>query len=143
MIFVILGTQDKPFTRLLKALEKEIKKGNITEPVIVQAGSTIFKSKYMEIHDYLDMKTFNDYIKKCDMGTYGEYSSWYFDENMSECDESYYDGLDEANWIVKNYDWIKDMFDEKNIHITRELLGELYDKISAEDFRSGSCGGCI
>lgn len=84
-----------------------------------------------------------DYIKKCDMGTYGEYSSWYFDENMSECDESYYDGLDEANWIVKNYDWIKDMFDEKNIHITRELLGELYDKISAEDFRSGSCGGCI
>lgn len=66
LIFVILGTQDKPFTRLLKALEKEIKKGNITEPVIVQAGSTIFKSKYMEIHDYLDMKTFNDYIKKCD-----------------------------------------------------------------------------
>lgn len=66
MIFVILGTQDKPFTRLLQALEKEIKKGNIKEHVVVQAGSTIFKSKYMEIYDYLDMKTFNDYIKKCD-----------------------------------------------------------------------------
>ena len=65
MIFVILGTQDKPFTRILKALEKEIKKENIQEKVIVQAGCTNFKSKYMEIHDYLDMKTFNQYIKDC------------------------------------------------------------------------------
>ena len=62
MIFVILGTQDKQFTRLLKALEKEIKKGNIKEKIIVQAGSTKYKSKYMEIYDYLDMKSFNKYI---------------------------------------------------------------------------------
>ena len=66
MIFVILGTQDKPFPRILKALEKEIKKENIKEKVIVQAGCTTFKSKYMEIYDYLDMKTFNHYIKECD-----------------------------------------------------------------------------
>lgn len=66
MIFVILGTQDKQFTRLLKALEKEIKKGNIKEKIIVQAGSTKYKSKYMEIYDYLDMKSFNKYIHDAD-----------------------------------------------------------------------------
>lgn len=66
MIFVILGTQDKPFLRILKALEQEIKKGNIKEHIIVQAGCTNFKSKHMEIYDYLDMKTFNHYIAECD-----------------------------------------------------------------------------
>ena len=66
MIFVILGTQDKPFLRILKALDRELKKENIKEKVIVQAGCTNYKSKYMEIYDYLDMKTFNNYIKECD-----------------------------------------------------------------------------
>lgn len=66
MIFVILGTQDKQFTRLLKALEKEIRKENIKEKIIVQAGSTKYKSKYMEIYDYLDMKSFNKYIHDAD-----------------------------------------------------------------------------
>lgn len=66
MIFVILGTQDKPFSRLLNALEKEIKKENIKEKLIVQAGSTKYESKYMEIHDYLDMKSFNKYINDAD-----------------------------------------------------------------------------
>ena len=32
MILVTLGTQDKEFTRLLKAIDKEIEKGNIKEP---------------------------------------------------------------------------------------------------------------
>lgn len=66
MIFVILGTQDKPFTRIIKSLEKEIKKNNIKEKVIVQAGCTKYDSKYLEIYDYLDMKTFNKYISSAD-----------------------------------------------------------------------------
>lgn len=66
MIFVILGTQDKEFTRLLKQVEKEIKKGNIKERVIVQAGSTKYKSEYMEILDYISMNEFKNYIKKSD-----------------------------------------------------------------------------
>ena len=52
MIFVTLGTQDKNFDRLLVAIDKEIKKGNIKEKVIVQAGTTNFKSENMEIFDY-------------------------------------------------------------------------------------------
>ena len=51
MIFVMLGTQDKSFSRLLETIDKEIEKGNIQEKVIVQAGYTKFKSKYMEVFD--------------------------------------------------------------------------------------------
>ena len=59
MIFVILGTQDKDFSRLLRAVEKQIKCGNIKEKVIVQAGSTKYKSKYMEIFDLLPTPEFD------------------------------------------------------------------------------------
>lgn len=51
MILVTLGTQDKNFVRLLKAIDREIKKGNIKEKVIVQAGYTKYNSKNMEIFD--------------------------------------------------------------------------------------------
>lgn len=56
MILVTLGTQDKSFARLLKAVEKEIKNGNIKENVIVQAGYTKYKSKHMEIFDLVSPK---------------------------------------------------------------------------------------
>ena len=49
MILVTLGTQDKSFERLLKAIDKEIEKGNIKDKVVVQAGYTKYKSKNMEI----------------------------------------------------------------------------------------------
>ena len=48
MIFVTLGTQDKSFTRLLEAIDREIDNGTIKEKVIVQAGLTKYKSKNME-----------------------------------------------------------------------------------------------
>ena len=66
MIFVILGTQDKLFPRLLKEIDKQIDKGNIKEEVIVQAGNTKYKSKNMKIFDFISMNDFNEYIKKSD-----------------------------------------------------------------------------
>ena len=42
MILVLLGTQDKPFLRLLKMVSKEIDKGNIKEKVVAQTGYTAF-----------------------------------------------------------------------------------------------------
>ena len=41
MIFVVLGTQDKSFERLLKAIDEQIEMKNIKEKVIVQAGSCL------------------------------------------------------------------------------------------------------
>lgn len=51
MILVLLGTQDKPFTRLLEELDKLIEKKVIKDKVIVQAGLTKYQSKNMEIFD--------------------------------------------------------------------------------------------
>ena len=68
MILVTLGTQDKKFTRLLKAIDKQIKNGNIEDDVIVQAGYTSdYKSKNMKIFDLIPMDEFDDLIKKCDL----------------------------------------------------------------------------
>jgi UDP-N-acetylglucosamine transferase subunit ALG13 len=67
MIFVALGTQDKSFERLLKAIQKQITLGNIKEKVIVQAGYTKFNSPDMEIFDLVSMEDFNRYMDECDL----------------------------------------------------------------------------
>ena len=67
MIFVTLGTQDKGFPRLLDAIEKQIKKGNIKEKVIVQAGLTEYKSKNMKIFDLVPKEDFDKYVDEADL----------------------------------------------------------------------------
>lgn len=67
LIFVTLGTQDKPFPRLLEKIENEIKCGNIKEKVIVQAGHTKFESEYMQILGMLTMEEYQQYMKECDL----------------------------------------------------------------------------
>ena len=52
MVFVTLGTQDKPFTRLLEMVDKAIIDGLITDEVIVQAGITKYESNNMKIFDF-------------------------------------------------------------------------------------------
>ena len=66
MILVTLGTQDKPFTRLLDAIQKEIDRGNIQDKVIVQAGFTKYNSKDMEIFDLIDREKFTSLVEECD-----------------------------------------------------------------------------
>lgn len=82
-------------------------------------------------------------IKHDHMNTYGQYSRWYFDEEYCEYDEYYYDGLEKNEWIVENYEWVVPMFNEFDIPVTPSLLSNLYHQINEEDWRSGSCGGCI
>ncbi len=67
MIFVTLGTQDKNFDRLLKAIDSEIENGNIKDEVIVQSGCTNFHSDRMKIVDYISQKEFDRLMKKCDL----------------------------------------------------------------------------
>lgn len=67
MIFVTLGTHDKPFNRLLGAIEKEIINNNIKDEVIVQAGASKFKSDYMKIFDLISMQEFDELVSKCDL----------------------------------------------------------------------------
>ena len=65
MILVVLGTQDKRFERLLKVVEQAIEAGWIKEEVMVQAGCTTFESSKMNIVDYVDMSTFEQWMTQC------------------------------------------------------------------------------
>ncbi|RSK28722.1 exopolysaccharide biosynthesis protein [Bacillus sp. HMF5848] len=52
MILVVLGTHELPFNRLLKEIDSQIAKGNITEKVIVQVGHTPYRSNTMEFFQF-------------------------------------------------------------------------------------------
>ena len=67
MILVTLGTQDKGFPRLLKQIDEEIKKGNIKEKVIVQAGCTKYESDNMEIFDLIPSDEFDKLVARADL----------------------------------------------------------------------------
>ena len=67
MIFVTLGSHDKPFNRLLEAVQEEIDKKNIKDEVIVQAGATKFSSKDMKIFDLISIQEFDDLVSRCDL----------------------------------------------------------------------------
>ena len=67
MIFVVLGTQDKQFTRLLKAVDKEIEKGTIKGEVVVQAGQTKYESSNMKIFDLVSAPEFDKLMDEADI----------------------------------------------------------------------------
>lgn len=62
MIFVTLGTQDKQFVRLLKAVEKL----DIDEEIIMQTGTTDFNSekKNIKVFNYIPAESFEKYMKE-------------------------------------------------------------------------------
>ena len=63
MILVTLGTQKQSFDRLLNYIEE----ANINDKIIVQAGHTKFKSKKMEIFDFIDYEKMNKLIEDADI----------------------------------------------------------------------------
>lgn len=58
MIFVSLGTQDKPFKRLIDYCENL----NLDEEIIVQVGLTEYQSDKLKIKYFLSADEFNQYI---------------------------------------------------------------------------------
>lgn len=67
MIFITLGTQDKNFKRLLKAVDKQIELGNIRDKVIVQAGYTKYNSNRMTIFDFLSHEDELKFVDQSDL----------------------------------------------------------------------------
>ncbi|MBR3324658.1 MAG: glycosyl transferase family 28 [Clostridia bacterium] len=65
MIFVTLGTQDKKFPRLLQAVEQI----NTDERIIIQTGSTEYKSnkKNIKIYKYLSQEDFLDNMMRAEV----------------------------------------------------------------------------
>jgi UDP-N-acetylglucosamine transferase subunit ALG13 len=67
LILVTLGTQDKSFKRLLEAIDNLIEKKIIKEEVIVQAGSTKYKTKNMQIFDLISQDKLDELRKKASL----------------------------------------------------------------------------
>ena len=72
-----------------------------------------------------------------DMGTNNIYNF------MDPEDELYREGLMEDDWIVENIDLLSDVFIEHNIPLEEETMRAFYQAVNKEDWRCGSCGGCI
>lgn len=67
MILVVLGTQDKPFTRAIQIVEQAVKDQIIQDEVIVQAGNTSYASEYLSIFDFLTMDEFDSFMEQADL----------------------------------------------------------------------------
>jgi len=67
MIFLTVGTQDKPFERIIKAVEQAVIDGKITDEVIVQAGGTKYESEVLNVLNYVPFDEFNNYLLKADI----------------------------------------------------------------------------
>ena len=76
-------------------------------------------------------------LRVVNMNTYGTYSEWHFDDNWMEVFEDYFDGLKCDDWIATNKEWLNKISQDLDIQ------KEIFEAIQQEDFRPGSCGGCI
>ena len=63
----MLGTQNNSFERLLKELDRLKEKKIIKEKIIVQAGYTKYKSKNLEIFDFIDKDELDKYQSKANI----------------------------------------------------------------------------
>lgn len=66
----------------------------------------------------------------------GTYQSWHF-ENWEVVWERYRDGLDCSEWCEQWKDWLNEL------GLSEEERREVYEAFAEEDWRYGSCGGCI
>lgn len=72
-----------------------------------------------------------------EMGTYGIFSYIFPD------DEDLAEGLAEDDWILANVDWLSALFADHGIPIDEEHMRWFYRAVNPQDWRCGSCGGCL
>ncbi|MGR6981009.1 hypothetical protein ACUHGC_06290 [Testudinibacter sp. P27/CKL/0425] len=72
-----------------------------------------------------------------DMGTNGIYSF------MDPEEELFREGLYEDDWIIENADWLADVFIASNVPLDEAHFHYFYQAVNQEDWRCGSCGGCM
>ena len=77
-----------------------------------------------------------DKVRTSPMGTRGSYNTWTFNEDYDDVWSQYEDGLDFEPWLQGN-SWVS------SLNLSHKEERALYDAISKEDWRYGSCGGCI
>lgn len=65
MIYVALGTHERPFYRLVKEIERLIKEKKIKEEFIIQLGFTDYLVNGARCYKYLKISDLEKYINKC------------------------------------------------------------------------------
>lgn len=76
-------------------------------------------------------------IRRCEMDTFGIYQRWNFGPDWEEQWEDYEAGLEFEPWLQKNSWWVS------KLGLSDTETQTLYEVIREEDWRHGSCGGCI
>lgn len=76
-------------------------------------------------------------LRVSDMGTAGCYDSWCFHNGYDVKWSSNEEGLESEDWINANRYWLKEL------PIDESEYPKVFELISEQDFRTGSCGGCI
>lgn len=71
------------------------------------------------------------------MDTAGIYS-WLFPD-----DEELTEGLAFADWTEQNAIWLCDVFDSHDIPFDEQHIRWFYQAVNLQDWRCGSCGGCL
>lgn len=72
-----------------------------------------------------------------DLGTHGIYSYIFPD------DEDYAEGYHEDEWIEKNKEWLTPLFTKYQIPADEAHMRWFYQAVNPQDWRCGSCGGCL
>ncbi|MEM5814742.1 MAG: PssE/Cps14G family polysaccharide biosynthesis glycosyltransferase [Candidatus Aenigmatarchaeota archaeon] len=65
MIFVTVGTHERPFLRLFREIERLIAEGRIKEEVICQTGFTKYEVKGAKCRDYYPEYEMQKYLETC------------------------------------------------------------------------------
>lgn len=70
--------------------------------------------------------------------TYGTYSSWHFGGDSGWVDDwdEYEDGMECHEWCDEHREWLSGIAPEEEWEL-------IFGAFQADDFRPGSCGGCI
>ncbi len=67
MIFVTVGSRNYPFDRLFKKLDELYEKGELTEPMFAQTGTSAYIPKNFQHKDFITQEEFLEKIKESDI----------------------------------------------------------------------------
>lgn len=76
-------------------------------------------------------------FQNLDANTHGSYANWFYNWELGEEDfEVYINGLNKDEWCSEYRDWLKTIAPESEWEA-------IYDAFTINDWRPGSCGGCL
>ncbi|MFD1441071.1 glycosyltransferase [Lacticaseibacillus hegangensis] len=67
MIFVTVGTHEQGFDRLIKAIDEQVRDGEIVESVTMQIGYSTYKPRYCKFKQFMSYDEMRQYVKQADI----------------------------------------------------------------------------